>query len=323
MIRLISEYKAFRGEFRLSTYFLQEDRTMKQGKSRSIWRLALFLTVIWMMTWGFSAVANAQTGAACTRENLKAVTDKYFAALVAHDPSAVPLDPKVRYTENAKEIQVGKGIWETAAKVLLKRGLVDTERCGTHTQAVLEENGRPILFGTRLQVLNNKVTEIESFIAREKEFAFELGGAKGVLETKDQDWETIIPKEQRSSRQDMIAAANNYYDMFSNDPKVFTPFAKVCDRWENGFQTTKGGMVMGKETPAHDCSPKGLVITNHGPRRFLVDQEQGVVVAYVLFAGGLPDFHMFRMRSGKVDIIQAVIGAGAPSIGWPIEPLSK
>jgi len=298
---------------------------MKHGENGSAWRSSLFFAVIWIVAWGFSAVADAQTGGACTRENLKAVTDKYYEALVAHNPSAVPLDPKVRYTENAREVQVGKGIWETAAKVLLKRGLVDTERCGTHTQAVLEENNRPILFGTRLKVENNKITEIESFIAREKEFAFELpgGGAKGVLATKDQEWESIVPPGERSSRQDLITAANNYYEMFSNDPKVSTPFAKPCHRWENGFQTTKGGMMQGKELPVGDCSPKGLVISTHGPRRFLVDQEQNEVVAYLLFAGGLPDFHMFRMRNGKVDLIQAVIGAGAPSIGWPIEPLSK
>jgi hypothetical protein len=291
--------------------------------NRGIWRSASFILAVSIVVWGAGTTANAASG--CERKDLKGITDKYFEALVAHNPSALPLDAKVRYTENGKEMQVGKGIWETAAKVLLKRGLVDTERCGTHTQAVIEETGRPILFGTRLQFQNGKITEIESYIAREKEFAFELpgGGAKSVLQTKDQDWESIVPKNERSSRQDLIAAANNYFEMFSNDPKVFTPFASPCHRWENGFQTTKGGMFQGKEMPVGDCSPKGLVISNHGPRRFLVDTEQNVVVAYVLFASGLPDFHMFRMRNGKVDIIQAVIGAGSKEIGWPIEPLSK
>ncbi len=293
---------------------------MKHGKNGSSWRSALFLMVIWMMAWGFSTVANAQTGAACTRENLRAVTDKYFEALAAHNPSSLPLDPKVRYTENGKDVQIGKGIWETPVKTLLKRGLVDTEKCGTHTQAVLEENNRPILFGVRLKLADGKITEIESIIAREKEFAF---NAKGVLETKDQDWESILPVAQRSSRLALIAAADDYFNMFAADPIFGTPFAMPCHRWENGTQTTKGGMFQGKEMPVGICSPKGLVINNHGPRRFLVDVDEGVVVAYVLFASGLPDFHMFKMRNGKVDFIQAVIGAGSPSIGWPIEPVCK
>ncbi|HTY64579.1 MAG TPA: hypothetical protein VMG30_20195 [Acidobacteriota bacterium] len=105
------------------------------------------------------------------------------------------------------------------------------------------------------------------------------------------------------------------------------PFASPCDRWENGTQTTvkmSGVNAPGLENMVeHDCSPKGLVITTHGPRRFLVDVEAGTVVAYVLFAGGLPDFHMFKMRNGKVEMIQAVIGAGAKSMGWPTEQVCK
>jgi hypothetical protein len=54
----------------------------------------------------------------------------------------------------------------------------------------------------------------------------------------------------------------------------------------------------------HDCSPKGLEILNHGPRRFLVDVEKGLVVAYVHFASGLPDFHMFKMRNGQASLIK-------------------
>jgi len=119
----------------------------------------------------------------------------------------------------------------------------------------------------------------------------------------------------------MIAAANDYFDMFVKEPQVETPFAKPCDRWENGTQTTLGGTFQGKEYIPHDCSPKGLVITNHSPRRFLVDVEEGIVVAYVHFAGNLPDFHMFKMRNGKVEYIQAVIGSAAKSTGWPLEPV--
>jgi hypothetical protein len=295
----------------------------------------------------FSLVsANAQS--ACTRDGLKGIIGQYFTALEAHNPSSLPLAAKVKFTENGVEMNVGEGFWKTAGKTLLKRDLLDTYKCGTHSNVVIEEKYtapktaapapksqfaslsakppadgviRPILYGVRLKVENQKITEIESFVARETEFAF---NAANVLETKDQDWESIIPEEQRSSRLAMIAAADDYYDMFVDKPKVHTPFAAVCDRWENGFQTTKGGGMMGGvKMTAHDCSPKGLVITNHGPRRFLVDLEAGTVVAYVHFTGSLPDFHVFRMRGGKVDIIQAVIGAGAKSMGWPNEPICK
>ncbi len=284
-------------------------------------RTTLFILSIWIVAWASMASGNAQEG--CTRENLKGITDKYFAALEAHDSSSLPLSPEARYTENAQDVEIGKGVWETAQKTLLKWSAIDTEKCGTHTMAVLQENDRPILFGVRLRLAEDKITEIESIIAREKEFAFEMGGAKEVLKLKDQDWESILPVGERSSRLALIAAADDYFDMFAKEPIFGTPFAKPCHRWENGFQTTGGGEFQGMMLTEGDCSPKGLVITTHAPRRFVVDTEQGVVVAYILFAGGLPDFHMFKMRNGQVYMIQAVIGSGSKTIGWPIEPPGK
>jgi hypothetical protein len=155
---------------------------------------------------GGLAPAGAQAAQAdCSREALRGVVDQYFAALAAHDPSGLPLAPNVRSTENGVEVAVGKGLWQTAGKALLRRVLVDTRQCGTHASAVLEEKFsaaaigpanafsgkkplpaegavRPILFGVRLRVEGGKITEIESIVAREREFAFD---ADGVLATKD------------------------------------------------------------------------------------------------------------------------------------------
>ena len=297
------------------------------------------------------SLGSAFAADACTRDSLKAMIGKFFTALEAKDPSKLPLAANAKFTENGVVMPVGQGLWKTAGKVLLKRDLLDTYKCGTHSNVVLEEvytapktaakpaakenqlfgsrvqtppdgTPRPILYGVRLKIEGDKISEIESFVARETEFAF---NAPAILaETKNQDWESIIPAGQRSSRLAMIAAADDYYDMFAKEPEVQTPFASPCDRWENGTITT-GGTMSGIEatTAAHDCRPTGLVITTHGPRRFLVDVEAGTVVAYLLFAGGLPDFHMFRMRNGKVDLIQSVIGAGAKDMGWPHEPIIR
>jgi hypothetical protein len=291
--------------------------------------------------------AGAQTSQpGCSREALRGLVDQYFAALAAHDPSGLPLAPNVRSTENGAEVAVGKGLWQTAGKALLRRVLVDTRQCGTHASAILEEKFssatvgqanalsgtkplpaegtvRPILFGVRLRVEGGRISEIESIIAREREFAFD---AEGALATKDQDWESLLSPEERSSRLAMVAAADDYFGMFAAAPEVRTPFASPCDRWENGMFATAGGTALpgedGKaaQMKAHDCSPKGLVISNHGPRRFLVDVEAGLVVAFVHFAGSLPDFHVFKTRNGKVERINAVVGPRSASMGWAPVP---
>jgi hypothetical protein len=305
-----------------------------------------------LVTGGLIALAGLPPASAraaqvdCSRQALSGLVDQYFTALAAHDPSGLPLAPDVRSTENGVETVVGKGIWQTAGKAMLRRVLVDTRQCGTHATAVLEEKFssatvgqpnafsgkkplpaegtvRPILFGVRLRVQDGRISEIESIVAREREFAFD---AQGVLATKDQDWESLLPPEERSSRLAMVAAADDYFGMFAAAPMVRTPFASPCDRWENGMFATAGGTALpgedGKAAPmkARDCSPKGLVITNHGPRRFLVDVEAGVVVAFVHFAGSLPDFHAFKMRNGKVELINAVVGPRSASMGWAPVP---
>jgi len=185
---------------------------------------------------------------------------------------------------------------------------------------------RPILFAARLKVEKGKVTEIETIIARERDFAF---NAKGVLETKDQDWETILSPEKRAPRKVLADAANNYFALFAEGSTVSVPFAEVCDRWENGVQTT---------AKDHDCSPvtfrKAIGASiNHGPRRVWVDTEKGISIAFMAFGGGasasaenptgrgLVDCHMFRMRDGKVDLIMSIVGPNAASMGWPLEPI--
>ncbi len=292
---------------------------------KSVLRRALLGGAIWFLVVGSNASAIAQSsGQGCTRENLKAITDKFFTALETHNPSGVPLASGVRYTENGIVVAVGKGSWETAGKLTFKRGLIDTQKCGTHTQTIIDENGKSMLYGVRLKVDKEKISEIEAILARGKEVL----DVKAILDTKDQDWESILPPEQRSSRLAMMAAADDYFELFVKEqkPKVSELlFGKVCDRWENGMQTTKGGTNQGVTMPAHNCSPKGFADMTHGPRRFLVDVETGIVVAYTLFDNVWPDFHMFKMRNGQVDWIQAYFEYGKKytTIGWPTEPACK
>jgi hypothetical protein len=254
------------------------------------------------------------------RAMLREFTDKYFAALPAHDHFRLHFASGVKFTENGNEMRLGEGFWKTAGKILLKRTLIDTRKFGTHTEAIMEENGKQVIFAARLGFDHGKISEIETIIAREGDFFF---NPKGILDTKDEDWERILPVGERSSRLAMIAAANDYFDMFAMEPEVSTPFAEVCDRWENGTQTT----VKSENFPwpegmtEHNCTPKGLVIPNHGPRRLLADVEAGTVVAYMHFASALADCHFFKMRNGKVELIHATVGPACDSMGWPVKPV--
>ena len=293
---------------------------------KRVLRSTLFGGFIWFLALGINTAAIAQTDE-CTRENLDSITDNFFSALEAHNAAGAPLASNVRYTENGIEVPIGKGVWETVIKTTFRRGMVDTQKCGTHTQTVMEEkdNPKPVLYGVRLKVDENKISEIEAIIVR----GDQVLDVPAILATTDQDWD-ILPPEQRSSRLAMMAVADDYFELFVKEQKRKVSdlaYSGYCDRWENGAITTKGGMNQDVIMPRHDCSPEGFadMTETHGPRRFLVDEETGVVVAYALFNGMWPDFHMFRMNNGLVVWIQAYFEYGKQykTTGWPDEPACK
>ena len=49
----------------------------------------------------------------CERQCLIGFVDRYLDALVAHDPSRLPLVKDVKYTENGAQLQLGDGLWGT------------------------------------------------------------------------------------------------------------------------------------------------------------------------------------------------------------------
>src|SRR6185503_18617122 len=319
--------------------------------------------------------AQAQT---CTREGLKAIVANYFKAVETHNMSALETAPNLRITQNGSEIKLGEGFFKTGGKSQFQRTLIDTERCGTLTQAVIDEtpdpnapapagrgggargaagprgaapgggagggavpgaaapgggaprgggaapggapagargglpaappySGPAVILAVRLKVDKGKVSEIETIVNRQGELFF---SPPGVLATKDHDWEGILPPAQRSTREYMNDAANKYFSGFSPNPEVEAPFATPCDRWEGGVSTT---------TTTHNCSPKGFNMT-HTHRRFPVtDVEAGITAGFVNFNGGLPDVHMFKIRNGKIEMIQAVFGGNAQGAIWPDE----
>jgi hypothetical protein len=247
----------------------------------------------------------------CTRDSLKAMIADYFKAVETHDMSALPTAANLRITENGQVMKPGEGFFKSGGKALMERDLIDTQRCGTVSEAVTDETvgGQKTLavMEVRLKVAQGKTSEIETIVTREAEEK-RFYNPKVLLETKDQDWTTPLPPGKRLTREYMNDGANKYFDAFVKDPTVLPPFATPCHRWEGGTHTT----------PKGNCSPKGLVLT-HTHRRFPVtDLELGETAVFVNFATSLPDVHIFKYNAdGKIYLINAVFGGRNPNAIWP------
>jgi hypothetical protein len=254
-----------------------------------------------------SVPAHAQT---CSRDSLKAIAADYFKAVETHEMSALATAANVRITENANEIGPGEGFFKTGGKAVFQRTVVDRERCSTLTQAVVEETregkAARALIAVRLRSGGGKVSEIETIIAREGNFAF---NPQGVIATADQDWETLMPEGKRLTREQMNRQSNTYYDMME-DPKNDPGFATPCRRWENGTYTTPNG----------DCYWRGATM-KHPPRRLPVtDVEMGVAATIHNFRDDWLDVHLFKFdANGKIALIQSVDGPGTRGTGWPLD----
>jgi hypothetical protein len=148
------------------------------------------------------------------------------------------------------------------------------------------------------------LTEIESIVVDPENGFFPMPA--GILDSKAEVWDEILPPDQRSTREALEAAGKAYFAWFA-DSSALPPFGMPCDRLENGFKTTQGS-----------CSNLGGAMgLKHPAQRYpFSDLEAGITAGFVLFAGADIDFHMFKVVGGKIKRIDAVVGPAVRSAGW-------
>src|SRR6185436_7924118 len=97
------------------------------------------------------------------------IVDRYLGALVRHDPTGLPLNRDVKFTENAARLNVGgEGLWVGASE--LPTGFriyaVDVGAGQAGFYGVMKERDKPLIIALRLKLINGQITEIEHVLAR-------------------------------------------------------------------------------------------------------------------------------------------------------------
>jgi hypothetical protein len=261
--------------------------------------------------------ARAQVGQDCDRTCLNDIVEKYVAALVTHDPAKAPMALSVRYTENGVELPLPDGLWRTATSVGKYRLTVAEPELGAvGFFAKVQENGAPVLVATRLEVVDRKITQIESMVARTSDL---LGGGPPGQSRPDVLGDTprpqflqTLPPAARHSRQEMIDIANTYWTGIENNDGSRPPlFADDCDRIENGAFTTNRPPPSGADpTGANYACKEAFALgfyhddTRLRDRRFLViDRERGLVYAAVAFDHDAT-IRSYTLKNGKTVTIK-------------------
>jgi hypothetical protein len=249
-------------------------------------------------------VTTAQSRAgSCNRACLEGFVDRYFAAVIADDPAAVPLAPRARFTENGQVLPLGEGLWKSmksAGNYRLAVADPDAGQIALITTVVEDHadpaQGVPALMALRLKVVDDRISEIEQILERNPQTAQRveaLGAPRAAFST-------LIPPNERMSRADLIATANKYFTgMQRNDGKGDYPFHPRCDRIENGGRSTNVPTREGETRPdpktaqgysaqwsCREQFESGLLyfVSRIRDRRYVaVDQERGVVAVFAFF----------------------------------------
>jgi hypothetical protein len=232
-----------------------------------------------------SGRATAAPAASCDRACLNGLIDQYLAALVAHDPSKLPLAKNVKFTEDGVRLQPGDGLWATASGAGNYKLYFDEPSAGAAgIYTVIQENGTPAILFARLKVVDKKIAEIETLVARKQTTGFL--NTDNLTEVRPLFLETVPPAD-RPSHAEMVAMVNKYFDGIEQGNGDIVPFAKDCIRIENGIQTCPGTAAsrLGTMSCAEGLSSKIFTyIHTVDPRRFpIVDEERGLVLAVVRF----------------------------------------
>jgi hypothetical protein len=182
----------------------------------------------------FAAPQAKKLPAKCDRACLTGAVNSYLAALVAHDPSQVPLAANLEFVENAADKKPGEGLWKTAsaAPSSFKIYVPDPVSEEVGFFGVMKVNDKPTIVVLRLKIRHGEIVAAEHLIADIRPASMKN------LETPRKVFLTPVPPDKRDSRADMIRIASMYYPALTGEDKNDAPFADDCLRHENGMQTT-------------------------------------------------------------------------------------
>ena len=234
----------------------------------------------------------AAVESSCDYGCLTAMVDQYLKALVAHDPAQIPVADHVKFTENTIPLKLGQALWGTMSGMgTYKLYFADPHDGQAGLEATIRENDTPAILLLRLKVVHHKITEVETLVHRNADEAKALEK----LGQPNPVWLQPLQPSERTSREDMVKAANLYFEGILHSSGDMVPFDPRCNRILDGYQdtnnpTAKGWFDMGSFRPdamgIRENMNTGVwtYIKSIEPRRFvIVDEKMGIVLGILMF----------------------------------------
>lgn len=260
------------------------------------------------------------------RAGLLAMVDVYLDALAAQVPTNLPASAAVRFTENGQQLSLGKGLWGTVRGTDVGgRRFADPVTGQVVHWGVVTEMDNPVILGLRLRLADALLTEVETLVVRHSCPIFR----PETLVAPRSVYDEAVDPAQRSSRAELVRAANLYLDGVERGDADLIPVTDDCVRIENGVQTTCNPTSERPHGRLGVAEQVRLGYTGHieaaRSRRFpLVDEERGLVLCHFFFdhagnvetVGGRVPFgypnsmmvaEVFKVCGGRIETIEALL----------------
>lgn len=263
-------------------------------------------------TSGAAGSAGAAGGGAasgdCDRACLLMVMQNYLQAMVAHDPSKIPLSSSLKMTDNGMTAKPGDGLWKTGTEIVKDKELdyADPTTKNVGSQVLINEGTSPAMYEVRLKVDGGMITEIESMTVRQ------AGAANNFFSPDNLKPEPVFLQmpdaSQKMTRDQLMATMEMYLDYLEGKKTGSqVPFDMGCKRYENGVETASGALF--------DSQMWSFMVTR---RILIIDEEAGIVWGMFPFYQTdttLVVGEAFKMMGGKIMMIQAIM-ADMPAKAW-------
>lgn len=251
---------------------------------------------------------------ACDRACLRGMLDSYLQAVITHDPAKAPLVIGFRQTENAINVQPGKGVWQSVTGLgKVQRRYFDPVTGQAGYYGTVMEGSEQAIVTVRLRVEDRKLTEAEWYIARANDPGMSgprrAGGPPAnnfnpeYLE-QNPPRQDAVPAGERADRATLARIVDSYFDAITSHDGSVAVTHKGCGRVENGSPTPGGaflpplprreGQPAPPPPPGQTPQPGGITDCVAGLQNFnaamvaarrtpLIDEEAQVVLATGVF----------------------------------------
>ena len=294
-----------------------------------------------------SGVGRLSAQTACDRTCLRATLDQYLAAVVAHDPKAVPLAAGVRQTENAINVAPNGGVWKSVTGLgTMQRRYLDPVSGQAGYYGLIDEGGAMAVATVRLRIENRRVTEAEWYIARANDPGLNGPRQPGrpPANLLNPDYlvanpppERVVPRAERLSRDGLVAVVNSYFDAITSHDGSVALTHPGCGRAENGTPAPAGRFfppanpAAAPATPSTNDCVSGLANFNLSmvvARRIpLVDEEAQMVLGMAVFIrrpGSATPRNVFsewfNVEDGRIRTIYTAMFYPGPELAVPNWP---